>query len=133
MAIALAIASAIGGCGNTSAKPSSPPRTDQWGDPYVTEAQGRSIHLGESEAQAFRALGGRANSGKGRSVRETVQYPVRGTGSTENDEVNVPEAKEATWLEICLEGGRVVGVEQAKGGKLTEDCSGGKALPEPEG
>jgi hypothetical protein len=89
--------------------------------------------MGESEDQAFRALGGRANSGLGRSVRETVQYPIRGTGSTENHEVNVPEAKEATWWEICLEGGRVVGVERAKGGALTDDCSGGKALPEPEG
>ena len=54
-------------------------------------------------------------------------------GSTENHEVNVPEAKEATWWGEYLEGGRVVGVERAKGGALTDDCSGGKALPEPEG
>jgi hypothetical protein len=127
-------ATLIGGCGSGSTN-TTPPRTDGWGDPYITDAQGRSIHVGESEAAAFRALGGEAQSGSHGAqapVREVFEYPIRGTGNPSELALTEAEAaKGATWWEICVEYGRVVGKERGKG-ELTDDCSGPETQAERE-
>ena len=69
------------------------PRTDGWGDPFVTNAEFAAIRVGMSQTAAFRLLGGQGSNGyytrwsnpdTGTGVGEVIlihDYPIRGTGN----------------------------------------------------
>jgi hypothetical protein len=109
---AVVVATVIGGCG--SQKASKPPISDGFGDPYITDAQGHAIRIGESASAAFHALGGKATSGVNGGQApppHSYDYPIRGTGNP--DDVN---DEKTVWWEICIGGdNRVTGKVRTRG------------------
>jgi hypothetical protein len=133
-AAAVLAAAFLAGCGSSSNPENGKhgERADGFGDPFVTDAQVRAVRVGESEAAAFKQLGGRSDSGyNGQQAgpRKSYDYPIRGTGSTD---VTVEESQAALWWEVCIEDGRVIGKERGKEGALTMNCRRGGAPPTEE-
>jgi len=90
------------------------PRTDGWGDLFVTEAQVAAIRLGMSQREVFRTLGGQGSSGyyytdsvssPTRTIL-TYDYPIRRTGNPGGDTMLDDGA---VWWRICVRGTSVVG------------------------
>jgi len=119
---AIVVATLLAGCGSSSQKASAPPTHDGAGDPFITEAQGGAIRIGESAPAAFRALGGEADSGlNGQQAPPTrsYDYPITGTGSAESDEAFGHE--KTLWWKICIgPENRVVSKESGKLESLSE-------------
>lgn len=118
----IVVATLIAGCGSSSQKASAPPTHDGAGDPFITEAQGRAIRIGESAAAAFRTLGGEADSGlNGQQAPPTrsYDYPITGTGNAESDKPFGHE--KALWWQLCISPeNRVVSKERGKLESLSE-------------
>jgi hypothetical protein len=79
--LTLVVAVGTAGCSTTAG--ASNAKHDGLGDPYITDAQGRSIRVGASATAVFRALGGIAESGYNGDQAVpplTYDYPIRGTG-----------------------------------------------------
>jgi hypothetical protein len=90
------------------------PRTDGWGDPFVTDAQGAAIRVGMSVGAAFRLLGGKGSpgwyyTGPGSiptGVMYSYDYPIRGT---DHSGPTTMLNDRTTWFRICVQGNSVVG------------------------
>lgn len=118
------LAVAVGGCGGSSSGGSgggsSSAAQDGFGDPYITEEQGRSVRIGERARRAFKALGGKADSGyNGQQAVPPLSYdyPVRGTGNP--DDVNDTKT---VWWQVCVKHGRVVGKLRGHLDSLPAQC-----------
>jgi hypothetical protein len=90
------------------------PRTDGWGDLFVTDAQVAAIRLGMSQREVFRMLDGQGSSGyyytdsvpsPTRTIL-TYDYPIRRTGNPGRDTVLDDGS---VWWRICVRGNSVVG------------------------
>jgi hypothetical protein len=98
---------ASSGGGSAQAHGSRGPARDSFGDPYVTDSQVRKITVGMSAGAAFRALGGKADSGYNgiQAVPPlSYDYPIRGRGNP--DDVN--DTKTIYW-QVCVKHGRISG------------------------
>ena len=51
------------GCGSGGSGSETKTGTNEFGDPYITNAQAQSVHEGEADTAVFQALGGKAVSG----------------------------------------------------------------------
>jgi len=100
--VVLAIALLQAGGSN---KARSQPRTDGWGDPFVTNAQVAAVKVGMSESAAFRMLGGQGSYGWYNDGRDAYEYPIRGTGDPGPDTMLNDNT---TWFQICVQGNSVV-------------------------
>ena len=94
------------------------PRTDQWGDPFVTYKQVAGIRMDMGENKVLRLLGGEGSNDfyvNGPHVSNSVpgptglvltfDYPLRGMDSPGSKAVS----DSIVWWRICLQRGRVVG------------------------
>ncbi len=106
MLVAVGVAAiALTGCGGSGG--SSSGSRDSFGDPYISNAQGRALTVGMGASAAFQALGGKADSGDNGSQAlppKSYDYPVRGTGNPDD-----PNDTKTIWWQICVKDGRVVG------------------------
>lgn len=103
-----------------SAGSSPPVSSDSFGDPIISDAQGRAVRVGESAADAFGSLGGKAVSGQNGSQAVpplSYDYPVRGTGNP-ND---VTDTGTIYW-QICVQDGVVVSKQRAVMDRLPAMC-----------
>ncbi len=86
-------------------------RTDSFGDPYISDAQGEAITIGEPATTAFTALGGKAASGyNGQQAVPPLSYdyPISGTGDPDD-----PMDSKTVWWQICVTSGAVSGKHRA--------------------
>lgn len=83
-------------------------KTDTFGDPYITEAQGRSVQLRTRASIVFQELGGKAVSGtSGTGPTKCYDYPVRGTGNPDD-----ATDDNTVWWQFCMKNGRLVAVQR---------------------
>ena len=78
------------------------PRTDGWGDPFVTDAQVAAVKVGMNGSEVSRLLGGPGDTGGDWSTGQYIgihNYPITGTG----DPGPYPMANDNTiYWRICV-------------------------------
>ena len=103
----MALVAAVSMCCCSSTGGATKAKQDSFGDPFITDAQGRAIRIGISATAAFPALSGEAPSGSNGAQAVpplTYDYPIRGTGNP-NDVMD----DNTIWWQLCVEGGLVIG------------------------
>ena len=112
--------------GNGTNSTHSPSRTDEWGDPFVTDAQVGAVRVGMSDTEVFRLLDGEGSTGfytNGPRGSTSVpgptglvllyEYPVRSS-----------DHRRPAWWRICLREGKVVGKRRVRHVELAVGCWG---------
>ncbi len=118
---------ALAGCGAGPGGHSTltPARADAFGDPYITDTQGRAIKIGAGAGEVFRALGGKAASGANgmqAPFPHSFDYPIRGTGTGDAGGATNDSYK---WWQICVsQRGQVVSKQRGPLGSLPTFCPG---------
>jgi hypothetical protein len=117
----LVLASLLAGCGASPGPSASNahPRADSFGDPYITDSEGREIPIGTLARAAFDDLGGTASSGAngGAISTKAYDYPIRGTGNPDD-----PNDATTIWWQLCVRDGRIVGKQRGTFDQLPTYC-----------